>query len=114
MIGHLYSIDDPQVSLHAGRDAGRSSFGNSSRSTSTATIFADAGSHSWRPEAFFETHLLVRHRKDFAEALAERARAGVKVRVPLDWLGSSKMDKAYLATMEQAGVESASFTNPLV
>ena len=32
--------------------------------------------------------------KDFADALAERARAGVKVRVLLDWLGSSKMDKA--------------------
>jgi cardiolipin synthase len=41
----------------------------------------------------------------FAEALAERARAGVKVHVLVDWVGSSKMDEAYLAKMEQAGVE---------
>lgn len=43
--------------------------------------------------------------KQFADALAERARAGVKVHVLLDWVGSSKMDRAYLDTMEQAGVE---------
>lgn len=43
--------------------------------------------------------------KEFADALAERARAGVKVHVLIDWVGSSKMDKNYLDTMEQAGVE---------
>ena len=30
--------------------------------------------------------------KEFAEALSERARAGVKVHVLLDWVGSGKMD----------------------
>ena len=30
--------------------------------------------------------------REFAEALSERARAGVKVHVLLDWLGSNKLD----------------------
>ena len=50
--------------------------------------------------------------KAFADALAERARAGVKVHVLLDWVGSSKMDPAILAAMEQAGVEVRKFHKP--
>jgi cardiolipin synthase len=34
--------------------------------------------------------------KEFAEALAERARAGVKVHVLVDWVGSVKMDDQLL------------------
>jgi cardiolipin synthase len=41
----------------------------------------------------------------FAEALAERAKAGVKVHILLDWVGSQKMEKKYLDQMEGAGVE---------
>ena len=41
----------------------------------------------------------------FAAALAERARAGVKVHVLLDWVGSQKMDEALLAQITDAGVE---------
>lgn len=41
----------------------------------------------------------------FADALAERARAGVRVHVLLDWVGSGKASPELLATMEQAGVE---------
>ena len=37
--------------------------------------------------------------REFAEALSSRARAGVEVRVLLDWLGSSKLDPAQLADM---------------
>ena len=43
--------------------------------------------------------------KRFAEALAERARAGVKVSVLVDWLGSQKMDNDSIETMTQAGVD---------
>jgi cardiolipin synthase A/B len=43
--------------------------------------------------------------RQFAEALAERARAGVKVHVLVDWAGSSKMDDAYVTLMQDAGVE---------
>jgi len=50
--------------------------------------------------------------KEFSDALAERARAGVKVHVLLDWIGSIKMDPAHLAAMEQAGVEVRKFHKP--
>ena len=43
--------------------------------------------------------------KTFADALAERARAGVKVRILIDWVGSQKMDEALLKEMTDAGAE---------
>jgi cardiolipin synthase len=43
--------------------------------------------------------------REFADALSERARKGVKVHVILDWVGSQKMDEASLDEMHQAGVE---------
>jgi cardiolipin synthase len=43
--------------------------------------------------------------KAVAEALIERARAGVRVHLLLDWVGTGRMDKTMLETMEQAGVE---------
>lgn len=39
-----------------------------------------------------------------ADALCERARAGVKVNVMIDWAGSIKMEEALLERMEAAGV----------
>ncbi|GAC1408855.1 MAG: phospholipase D-like domain-containing protein [Burkholderiaceae bacterium] len=41
----------------------------------------------------------------FANALSERARAGVKVHLLVDWVGSSKMDKNAIERMKAAGVE---------
>ena len=43
--------------------------------------------------------------RQFAEALAERARAGVKVHVLLDWVGSNKMEDDQIEAMQHAGVE---------
>jgi cardiolipin synthase len=43
--------------------------------------------------------------REFAEALSERARAGVKVHLLIDWVGSAKMDEKDLNQMRQAGVE---------
>ncbi len=43
--------------------------------------------------------------RSFADALAERAKAGVQVRVLLDWLGSQKIDDKLLREMRDAGVE---------
>ena len=48
----------------------------------------------------------------FAAALAERARAGVKVHVLLDWVGSQKMDDALLEEMRRAGVEIHKYHRP--
>jgi cardiolipin synthase len=43
--------------------------------------------------------------REFADALGERARAGVKVHVVLDWVGSGKMDASMIDEMKEAGVE---------
>ncbi|WP_412060563.1 phospholipase D-like domain-containing protein [Rubrivirga sp. IMCC45206] len=43
--------------------------------------------------------------RQFAEALAERARDSVEVRVLVDWAGAQKMDPASFDLMEAAGVE---------
>jgi cardiolipin synthase A/B len=48
----------------------------------------------------------------FADALAERARQGVKVHVLLDWVGSAKMDDSLVAVMEEAGVQVRRFHPP--
>lgn len=50
--------------------------------------------------------------KDFAEALADRARAGVKVHVLIDWAGSGKISKDLLQIMEDAGVEVQRYHKP--
>ncbi len=42
--------------------------------------------------------------KAFAQALVERAAAGVHVHVLLDWIGTGRMDKAVLQQMEHGGV----------
>jgi cardiolipin synthase A/B len=43
--------------------------------------------------------------EEFTEALSERARAGVKVHLLIDWVGSGKIDGSHLEQMEKAGVE---------
>jgi cardiolipin synthase len=48
----------------------------------------------------------------FAEALSERARAGVPVHVLLDWIGSSKMEPEFLEQLREAGVEVERFHEP--
>lgn len=50
--------------------------------------------------------------KQFADALSERARAGVQVHVLLDWVGSSKMEESYLSEMRHAGVQIEKFHKP--
>ncbi|MFZ2491055.1 MAG: phospholipase D-like domain-containing protein [Thermoanaerobaculia bacterium] len=43
--------------------------------------------------------------RQFAEALAERAHAGVKVHVLLDWVGANKLDDEALGLMRDSGVQ---------
>ena len=50
--------------------------------------------------------------REFAAALAERARAGVKVHVLLDWVGSAKIDDDLLKEMQAAGVDVRKFHKP--
>ncbi|MGI4778612.1 MAG: phospholipase D-like domain-containing protein [Janthinobacterium lividum] len=48
----------------------------------------------------------------FAEALSERAKAGVSVHVLLDWVGSAKIDEKFLKGMEASGVKIRKFHKP--
>ena len=48
----------------------------------------------------------------FADALAERARAGVRVHVLLDWIGSAKMEPELVEALQQAGVKVERFHAP--
>ena len=48
----------------------------------------------------------------FAEALSERAKAGVKIHVLMDWVGSAKMADELLAQMQSSGVQVRKFHKP--
>lgn len=50
--------------------------------------------------------------QEFADALSERARAGIKVHVLLDWIGSVKMEPKYLDQMRAAGIEIVRYHQP--
>ncbi|MFF6785373.1 phospholipase D-like domain-containing protein [Streptomyces sp. NPDC012510] len=50
--------------------------------------------------------------REFAQALAERARAGVRVRLLLDGFGSRQIEPEHLETMDRAGVQVAWFRKP--
>ena len=65
----------------------------------------------------FETYILHDDKigRVFAEALAERARAGVKVRLLIDWLGNMmKTSPGFWRSLRQAGVEARSFGYPTI
>ena len=51
--------------------------------------------------------------KEFSDALSERARAGVKVHVLLDFIGSLKMDAAAMESMKASGVKFERFHKPV-
>ncbi|MER6115845.1 cardiolipin synthase B [Streptomyces sp. A0642] len=51
--------------------------------------------------------------REFAQALAERASEGVRVRLLLDGFGSRLIETAHLEAMERAGVQVAWFRKPL-
>jgi cardiolipin synthase len=48
----------------------------------------------------------------FADALAERARQGVKVHVLLDWVGSAKMDESLITSLSASGAKVRKFHPP--
>ena len=50
--------------------------------------------------------------QEFVDALVERAAAGVRVHVLLDWVGSVKMEASLLQAMERGGVEVRRFHEP--
>jgi len=70
--------------------------------------------HSAEKSITFETYIYWSGDigREFAAALIERARHGVKVHVLLDWVGSAKMDGSLLDAMTSAGVQVRKFHPP--
>jgi cardiolipin synthase len=110
-VAHLYGAGDPQFARSMGTLLGPSLLaGNRVRALCNgdeifpAMLEAIRGA---RRTITFETYIYWSGEigRTFADALAERARAGVKVHVLLDWVGSGKMDATTIASMEQAGIE---------
>ncbi|MEP7062885.1 MAG: phospholipase D-like domain-containing protein [Betaproteobacteria bacterium] len=110
-IAHLYAVHDPQFERTMGVLLGPAILGGNRFAVllNGDEIFPAmlAAIRGAQRTVTFETYIYWSGDigKAFADALAERARAGVKVHVMLDWLGSAKMDASLLSEMEQAGVQ---------
>jgi len=109
-IPRLYGAEDPQFSRAMGELLGRAILdGNrvevllNGDEIFPGMLKAIRGA---RKTITFETYIYWSGSigREFADALAERAHAGVKVHVLLDWVGSNKMDKSLLEEMNKAGV----------
>jgi cardiolipin synthase A/B len=110
-IKHLYEVGDPQFARAMGSLLGPALLGGN-RITPLcngdlifpAMLEAIRGA---RRTINFETYIYWSGNigREFAAALSERARAGVAVRVMLDWVGAGKIDEALVESMEEAGVQ---------
>jgi len=110
-IEHRYTVDDPQFRREMGVLLGPSILGGNTvhdlqngAEIFPAMLEAIKGA---RKTISFETYIYWDGKvgQRFADAFSERARAGVKVHVTIDWAGSVTMDEAQLKQMENAGVE---------
>ena len=110
-VEHRYGVDDPQFARSLGVLLGPALLEGNKVETLVngdrifpAMLEAIRGA---RKTITFETYIYWSGKvgKDFADALSERARAGVKVHVLIDWVGSQKMEEALLEQMRSAGVE---------
>ena len=110
-IEHRYAIDDPQFLRSMGVLLGPALIDGNKVDTlrNGEQIFPAmlAAIRAAKQTITFETYIYWSGNtgKAFADAIAERARAGVKVHVLLDWVGSQKMDARLIAQMKEAGVE---------
>jgi cardiolipin synthase len=118
-VGHLYSVSDPQF-LRTMGSLVEPGFDSSNRVTTLLNgdqIFPAmlAAVRQARKSICLETYIYWSGEvgESFTEALIERAQAGVKVHVVIDWIGSRKIDDELLDRMRDAGVEVERY-NPLV
>ena len=108
---HRYAVDDPQFVRELGILLGPAIVaGNRIENLENgAEIFPAmlAAVKGAKQTISFETYIYWSGAvgRQFAEALEERARAGVKVHVLIDWVGSQKMDDALVDEMQSAGIE---------
>jgi cardiolipin synthase len=110
-IEHLYAVSDPQFARSMGVLLGPALVPGNKIDTllNGEQIFPAmlAAIRSAKRTITFETYIYWSGNvgKAFADALAERSRAGVKVHVLIDWVGSQKMEKALIDQMKDAGTE---------
>ncbi|MCJ0824631.1 phospholipase D-like domain-containing protein [Luteimonas sp. 50] len=109
-IEHRYAVSDPQFRREMGVMLGPSILpGNHVTDLENGDEIFPAmldAIHGAQHTITFETYIYWSGRvgKQFADALSDRARHGVKVNVTIDWVGSVSMDEAQLKEMEDAGV----------
>ncbi len=110
-IEHLYSTDSPQFRREMGVLLGPGLIpGNKVTDLENGDEIFPAmleSIRSARKTITFETYIYWSGEigQEFADALAERARAGVKVKVMIDWMGSLKMEDSLLTQIKDAGAE---------
>ena len=110
-IPHLYPVDDPQFFRAMGLLLGPDIVGGNrvQALVNGDQIFPSmlAAIREAQKTVLFETFIYWSGAigDEFAEALSERARAGVRVHVLLDWVGSIKVERQLVDQMRDAGVE---------
>jgi cardiolipin synthase len=117
-IERLYSLEDPRFAHELGVLLGPAFIeGNRNQVLRNGDeIFPAmlAAIRSGKTSINFETYIYWSGAigQEFADALAERSRHGVKVHVLLDWVGSAKVEKSLVDKMQAAGVEIRKFHPP--
>jgi len=110
-LDHLYGVEDRQfqheMSLFFGTpivDGNQVDYLHNGDEIFPAMLEAVRGAKRF---IAFETYIYWSEQigREFADALAERGRAGVPVHVVIDAVGSNSMDENMLKSMQQAGVE---------
>ena len=110
-ISHLYKVEDPQFLRSMGLLVGPSILdGNKAAELVNGDAIFPAMLEAIRgakQSVLFETYIYWSGEigDQFADALSERARAGVKVHVLMDWVGSARIDDKIVDKMKKAGVQ---------
>jgi cardiolipin synthase len=110
-VAHCHSIDDPQFLLEMDAMLGPDVLaGNTVTPLQNGDEIFPAMLEAIRTATrsiTFETYIYWSGDigREFADALKERARAGIPVHVMLDWAGSAKMEQNLLDELTDAGIE---------
>ena len=117
-ISRQFSVEDPRFTAELGVLLGPPFLGGNGYSAlqNGDQIFPEmlAAIRGAQQSITFETYIYWSGDigREFAEALAERARAGVRVHVLLDWVGSAKMDSELMKAMADAGAQVLKYHPP--
>lgn len=108
-IEHRYNLDDPQfereLSVLLGPSISKNNHVQALENGDEIFPSMLEAIRSAQHTITFETYIYWSGHigQEFVDALSERARAGVQVRVMLDWVGSIKMDDAMLEQLKKSG-----------